>query len=189
MQRHLVLALSISAACALAACGGGNASVGGTVSGLPSSTSVTLQLNAANDLTVSANGSFAFGDTVAAGGSYAVTVLTQPVGASCAVTNASGTIDTYGNDVSSVAVTCTSTATIAGTVSGLGSGRSLTLVNGSSALVVAGNGAFAFPGVLAGGTAYAVTVSVQPYGQSCTVSNGSGTVVSGAQTAIVVSCT
>jgi len=173
----------------LIACGGGNASLGGTLSGLPSSTNITLQNNAASDLTVAANGSFWFSGTLAAGSTYAVTVLTQPVGASCSVANGSGTIDSYGSDVSSVAVTCVSTASITGTVTGLGSGTSVTLTNGSLTLAIASNGAFAFPGVLAAGTAYNVSVSTQPAGQSCTVSNGSGTVVTGTATAIVVTCT
>ena len=173
----------------LVACGGGAASLGGTLSGLPSGTTVTLQNNAANDITVSANGSFWFSGTLDSGASYAVTVLTQPVGGTCSVTNASGTIDSYGDDVSSVTVTCTTTASITGTVTGLASGTAVTLANSGVTLAVASNGTFAFPGIFAAGTAYGVTVSTQPAGQSCTVSNGSGTVVTGTATAVVVSCT
>jgi 6-phosphogluconolactonase (cycloisomerase 2 family) len=55
--------------------------VGGTISGLPTSNSVVLQNNAsaATNLTVAANGTFTFTAPVASGGAYAVTVLTQPV--------------------------------------------------------------------------------------------------------------
>lgn len=173
----------------LVACGGGSASLGGTLSGLPSGTTITLQNNAANNITVSANGSFWFSGTLDSGSSYAVTVLTQPVGASCSVTNATGTIDSYGSDVSSVTVTCTATASITGTVTGLASGTAVTLANSGVTLAIASNGAFAFPGILTAGTAYSVTVSTQPAGQTCTVSNGAGTVVTGTATAIVVSCT
>lgn len=182
-------ALCLFTAGVLAGCGGGDASVGGTLSGLPSGTTVTLQLNGGNDTTVSANGSFWFSSTVSSGSTYAVTVLTQPTGATCSVANGSGTIDSTGSDVSSVAVTCVANASLTGTVSGLGSGRSVTLSNGSVSLAIASNGVFAFPGILSGGTAYSVTVSVQPSGQTCTVTNGTGTVVSGTQTSIVVSCT
>jgi len=174
---------------ALAACGGASdATVGGTVSGLPTGNSVTLQNNGASSLTVSANGSFWFSGTLSAGSSYAVTVLTQPVGASCSVANASGTISSTGSDVSNVTVTCVSNASIAGTVTGLASGTSLVLSNGSVMLAIASNGIFAFPGVLAAGTVYNVTVSNQPVGQTCTVSNGVGTVVANTQAAIVVIC-
>lgn len=189
MRPTLSSAVPLAVVLALTACGGGEAGLGGTLSGLPSNTSVTLQNNGADNLTVSANGSFWFATTLAAGATYAVTVLTQPVGATCSVGNASGTIDSYGNDVSSVTVTCVSTASITGTVSGLASGTSVTLSNGSVSLAIASNGAFAFPGVLAAGTAYSVSVSTQPAGQSCTVSNGTGTVVTGTATAIVVTCT
>jgi hypothetical protein len=173
----------------LAGCGGGDASVGGTVSGLPTGTSVTLQLNGANDTTVSANGSFWFSKTVEADDTYSVTVLTQPTGATCSVANASGTIDSNGSDVSSVTVTCVVNASITGTVSGLASGGAVTLSNGSVSLAIASNGVFAFPGILSNGTTYSVTVSVQPTGQTCTVSNGTGSVVSGTQTSVAVSCT
>jgi hypothetical protein len=179
---------ALASAALLAACGGGAASVGGTVSGLPSGNTVTLQNNAANDLAVTANGSFSFSNTLESGTAYAVTVLTQPVSASCSVTNGTGTIDSYGSDVSNVTVTCTSTASVTGTITGLASGTAVTLVNNGSNLVIAANGTFAFPGILAAGTAYSVTVSTQPAGQTCTVSNGSGTVVTGTATAIVVSC-
>jgi len=185
----LVGTSAVLAALVMTACGGGEASLGGTLSGLPGGTNVVLQNNGADNLTLAANGSFWFPGTLSSGSTYSVTVLTQPTGASCSVANGSGTIDSAGSDVGSVAVTCVSTASITGTVSGLASGTSVTLANGSVSLAVATNGVFAFPGVLAAGTAYAVTVSVQPAGQTCTVSNGTGTVVSGASTNVVVSCT
>ena len=180
---------ALASAALLSACGGGAASVGGTVSGLPSGNTVTLQNNAANDLVVTANGSFSFSSTLESGATYAVTVLTQPVSATCSVANGTGTIDSYGSDVTNVAVTCTTTASITGTVTGLASGTAVTLANNGSTLPIAANGTFAFAGILAAGTAYNVTVSTQPAGQTCTVSNGSGTVVTGTATAIVVSCT
>lgn len=173
---------------ALAACGGGSASLGGTLSGLPTGTTVTLQNNGGSDLTVSANGSFWFSGTLSAGSTYSVTVLTQPTGATCSVANGSGTIDSNGSDVSNVAVTCVVNATLTGTVSGLAAGTSVTLVNGSVSLAVATNGVFAFPGVLAAGTTYNVTVGTQPVGQTCTVANGTGTVVANTQTSIAVTC-
>ena len=175
---------------ALTACGGaGDASLGGTVSGLTTGTGVTLQNNGANSLTVSSNGSFWFSNTLSAGSSYSVTVLTQPTASVCSVANGSGSIDSDGTDVSNVAVTCVSNASIVGTVTGLASGTSVVLANGSVMLAIATDGTFAFPGVLAAGTVYNVTVSNQPVGQTCTVSNGVGTVVANTQTDIVVICT
>ncbi|MBU0829361.1 MAG: FG-GAP repeat protein [Gammaproteobacteria bacterium] len=62
--------------------------VGGTVSGLVGA--VTLQLNGGTDATVIANGVFRFGEPVAHGGTYAVTVQTQPVDQICVVEAGTG---------------------------------------------------------------------------------------------------
>ena len=93
----------------LASCGGGGGgggvttyTVGGTVSGLTGS--VTLQNNGGNSQTVSANGAFTFSAAIADAGAYNVTVLNQPVGPKCSVSNGSGTIS--GANVSNVAVAC-----------------------------------------------------------------------------------
>ena len=77
-------------------------SVGGTVSGLTGS--VVLQDNGADDLAVSANGTFTFSTALVPGTSYAVTVKTNPAGQSCTVTNGTGTINAA--NVANVTVTC-----------------------------------------------------------------------------------
>lgn len=87
---RFIPALCLSTVRLLAGCGGGDTSVGGTLSGLPSNTSVTLQLNGEDDTTVSANGSvslaiasngvFAFPGILADGTAYSVTVAVQPSG-------------------------------------------------------------------------------------------------------------
>jgi hypothetical protein len=79
----------------LAACGGsGNSTptyiVSGTVSGLLTGTSVVLQDNGADNLTISANGTVGFHTQIAGGGHYVVTVLTQPTGENCTVTSGGG---------------------------------------------------------------------------------------------------
>jgi hypothetical protein len=79
--------------------------IGGTVTGLGSGKSVVLQNNGGNNLTVSANGSFTFTTPVNYGGSYAVTVLTQPTGQTCTVSSGSGSNVTA--NVTGVAVNCT----------------------------------------------------------------------------------
>ncbi|MGB5081358.1 MAG: beta-propeller fold lactonase family protein, partial [Burkholderiales bacterium] len=87
--------------------GGGGAStftIGGTVSGL--SGTVVLQNNGGGDLTVSVNAGFTFATALANGGTYNVTVLTQPADQTCTVTNGSGTIS--GSNVTNVSVACVS---------------------------------------------------------------------------------
>jgi 6-phosphogluconolactonase len=99
----------------LLACGGGGSSsnspsstqtftIGGSVSGL--SGTITLLNNAGNPLTVSSSGAFTFTSPVNQGGSYVVTVGSQPSGQSCSVSQASGT-NTQSN-ITSVLVSCLS---------------------------------------------------------------------------------
>ena len=80
--------------------------VGGSVGGL--SGSLVLQDNGGDNLTVSANGAFAFATKLASGAAYNVTVKTNPSGQSCSVANGSGTI--AGGDVTNVAVSCVASA-------------------------------------------------------------------------------
>jgi len=162
--------------------------VGGTVSGLIGSGLVLH--NGSDSLPVSANGPYTFPTRVESGGSYAVTVATQPSGPSqtCTVANASGAVGAA--NVTNVNVTCvTSSFTIGGAVSGF-SGSGLVLHNGSDVLPIRANGAYTFPTrVLSGGT-FAVTVASQPVLSSltCTVSNGGGMVGAANVTNVNVTC-
>ena len=100
--------------------------VGGTVTGLVGS-GLVLQNNAGDDLPISLNGDFTFITAVADGGSYAVTVLTQPSSPSqtCSVTDGSGPVS--GANVTNVTVTCVAAYTVAGTVIGLADRKSTRL--------------------------------------------------------------
>src|SRR5690348_905891 len=121
--------LAVLLAAALTACLG-SVDIGGTLSGLPSGSSVTLQNNGTDDLTLTADGSFTFSDAIGDGETYSVTVLTQPVGATCVVTNGTGTVaESSTSSITSVTVTCTATAGIAGTITGLASGLTMVLQN------------------------------------------------------------
>lgn len=79
--------------------------VGGMVSGLVSGTSVTLQLNGANDLVETQNTAYLFPQSLMEGKPYTVTVKTQPLGSMCTLANATGTLGT--TDVTNVNVMCT----------------------------------------------------------------------------------
>jgi len=120
-----------------------------------------------------------------------VTVRTQPTSPSqtCTVSNGSGNV--AGANATNVAVSCvTSTFSIGGSVSGLGSGQSVVLQNnGANNLTVSANGGFTFAASIASGSTYNVTVATTPPGRTCTVSNGSGTVTTSAITNVAVTCT
>jgi len=198
IRRVLSLGLTALVATLLSACGGGSDdapgpgapvafSVGGAVSGLAGS-GLQLSLNGGAPLPVSANGAFSFPTQLAAGSSYAVTVLQQPAAPSqlCAVTNGSGTVS---GTVINVQVACVTQVTVGGTVRGLtGSGLQLSL-NGGAPLSITADGSFAFP-ALAQGTAYAVTVARQPDApaQICSVNNASGVAGASNITDVQVSC-
>jgi uncharacterized protein (TIGR02145 family) len=83
--------------------------VGGTVSGL-TGTGLVLQNNGGDNLAISSNGAFTFATPLANGTGYAVTVLTQPSGQNCIITNGSGTIS--GANVTNVAVACGGSNTV-----------------------------------------------------------------------------
>ena len=174
--------------------GGGSTStytIGGTISGLTAS-GLTLKESVSGQTTSPASGatSFTFPNAVAAGASYAVTVMAQPTGESCTVTNGSGTV--AASNVTSVQVSCAATATytIGGTISGLtASGLTLTeSVSGQTVSPAAGATGFVFANAVAAGASYAVTVTAQPVGESCTISGGSGTVATSNVTSIQVAC-
>jgi Lactonase, 7-bladed beta-propeller len=77
--------------------------VSAAVFGLLPNTTVTLQDNGGGNLTVSSSGTVNFKTPILSGSSYAVTVLTQPVGETCIVNGGSGTV--VGSNVT-VSVVC-----------------------------------------------------------------------------------
>ena len=161
--------------------------VGGTVSGLTGS--VTLQNNGSDDIIKTTNDGFTFA-AQAEGTDYAVTVLSEPTGQTCTVTNGTGTNITA--DITNVTVTCVTDAvptySVGGTVSGL-TGTGLALQNnGVDTLAIAADGPFTFLTELVDTTAYAVTVSAQPTSQTCSVTNGSGTIAAADVTNVAVDC-
>jgi predicted SpoU family rRNA methylase len=163
--------------------------IGGTVSGLNTGASVTLLDNATDSLTVSTNGAFTFKTALATGAAYNVTVNTQPVGETCTVTGATGTVAS--SNVTTVSVSCKAnpTFTIGGTVSGLSTGASVTLLdNATDSLTVSTNGTFTFKTALATGAGYNVTIASQPSNETCTITNASGTVASANVSNVSVSC-
>jgi trimeric autotransporter adhesin len=171
-------------------CSTSSFSVGGTVNGLAGS-GLVLRNNGSDDLAVNANGAFSFNTALASGGTYNVTVASQPTNPTqvCTISNGSGTI--AGTNITNVAVSCATTeVTIGGTVSGL-AGSGLTLQNnGGAPFAIAANGPFMFPASVPAGSQYNVTVATQPQNpdQTCAVSGGAGTASSNV-TSVSVTCT
>jgi hypothetical protein len=170
-------------------------SLGGTVSGLAGT--VVLR-NGTENLSVGANGTFAFVYRVSEGAAYAVSVLTQPSNQVCSVANGAGVMPAA--DVTNVTVTCVNDAppvvtySIGGTVNGLTAGTTLRLGlqhSGTlgSTLDVMSNGTFSFdPEKVAAGETYVVSIATQPTGQTCSVNNGSGTMPAADVTNVIIIC-
>ncbi len=177
----------------LQACGGGGGgpaptyTVGGSITGLGNSP-VVLQNNGTESLSISVDGSYQFPTALNQGVNYSITVLTQPTGYNCGVSNSTGTVGQQ--NITTIAVTCTAlpTYTIGGTVTGLGSNPVILQNNSSEQLSVSANGSYQFPTAQLEGSSYSVTVHTQPSGYSCSVSSNTGTVAQQNITTITVNC-
>jgi 6-phosphogluconolactonase len=198
------MTLILVCALALAGCGGGGGgggnsppppssfTIGGTVTGLAGS-GLVLQNSGGNPLTVGANGAFTFSSAVATGGAYNVSVATHPSNPTqtCTIIGNSGTVGSA--NVTSVAVSCTTTTfNVGGSVTGLVASGLVLQNNAANDLPIAASGDFTFTTRVASGAPYAVTVRTQPNAgpaQTCSVTNGGGTVTTAAVTTVNVTCT
>ncbi len=153
-------------------------SVGGALAGLAASRSVGILLTNTNTgmsqaSTLGNNGNFTAGSLIT-GTNYAVTVQTQPVGQTCGVTNATGTVGSA--NINTVSLNCSDNDyTLGGSVSNnLGTVSLRNTVNGA-VFSTSGQGAFSFAQTLLHGSSYNVVVDATSAGQSCNVMNASGT--------------
>ena len=152
---------------------------------------MVLQNNGGDNLSLGADGTFAFATPRASGAPYHVTVLSHagPTVQTCRVSSGDGTVG--GGNVTTVAINCAAnTYTVGGTVTGL-SGSGLVLQNnGGDNVTIAQNGSFSFATPLMSGDAYSVTRLSNPANpwQTCSVSNTTGTVGAANITNVNVSC-
>ena len=106
--------LMLCSAAALAGCGGGGGgggyTIGGVVHGLAAGSRVTLSNNGTDSVSVTGSGPFSFSTAIAAGGTYAVKVMSKPIGQTCSVSNGTGSNVTAA--VTSVAVNCAAVETV-----------------------------------------------------------------------------
>jgi hypothetical protein len=187
-------------------CAGASYTVGGSVSGLLTGTSLVLA-NGTDTLTVSANTMFMMPKSVVSGTIYDVTVQTPPSGETCTVTNGTNTMPAA--NVTNVQVSCTAQAyTVGGTITGLNLGgltpnTQLVLANrtanGTETLTVPFGAppSFTFTNKVAVNSSYDVVVQSQPSLLSllglvvqltCSVSSGSGNMGTSNVTNVVVTC-
>ena len=176
--------------------------VGGPLSGL-STGSVQLQLAVTSGATTTTesksfttNGPISFTKSVPYGGSYAVTVTTQPTGQTCSIVTGGSGSNVQAN-VTNLAVSCTAiTYTVGGSLSGLSTGSvqlQLAVTSGATTTTESKsfttNGPISFTQSVPYGGSYAVTVTTQPTGQTCSIVTGAGSNVQANVTNLAVSCT
>ncbi|WP_175597354.1 choice-of-anchor tandem repeat GloVer-containing protein [Peristeroidobacter soli] len=149
-------------------------SIGGTVSGLPDGTQLSLLDNGANAQSITSNGPFTLTEKLSAGSAYSVTLGAKPTGYQCNVTGGAGTMPA--SNITDVAIACTRiTVTVGGSITGLNA-DGLTITNGNDTLEIPANATtFTLPTALAIGTPYNIAVSHIPTAVHCDVSNASGT--------------
>lgn len=180
--------------------------VGGTITGLNGSTTITL-VNGSANLTGRHNGTFSFGN-LAYGSSLNVSVQAQPTGQVCTVTNGGSASATVTAAVSNIQIACVNNAnnyTVGGSITGLTGAGLVLQVKDIPGTALAPDRAldpadaelpgFTFSNPLPGDSEYEVTVKTQPAGQTCIVANGAGrlataptTPAAGKQTNVVVFC-
>lgn len=174
--------------------------VGGTVSGLAAGASVVLQDNGTDDLTVT-NGTgadsvvaFTFGQPVANGATYSVSVKTPPSipVQACTVDPGTGAGTISNGPARSVKVTCTTeTYSVRGSITGLTGGGLVLLVNGVELAVSANASDFLFASGLPSTGRYEITVMSHPQGPprlACIVTNGQGAIINSDVVGVTVSC-
>jgi hypothetical protein len=104
------------------------------------------------------------------------------------VADGSGTLNDNGDSIDSVRVSCTFSASVRGTVSGLQPGAALILGNGAARVALTADGPWAFAETLTDGTAYEVVVVTQPLAGNCSVRGGAGRFVAASFVPIEVNC-
>ncbi len=208
MFRHSAMSvvlkvIMLGLAASMASCGGGggggggaggnplgsNATVSGTLTGMPAGSSMVVTDNGSDPLTLTANGRFTFPAHLSPGSTYYVQIKMPPPSTYCIVTNGNGTIGF--TNVTNVAVTCSTTPlySVSGTLSGLRTGDVVAIQNNLiDTLTLGNNGLFTFSSPVQNNASYNVTVFAQPSAGPCTVLNGAGAVTGANVTSVLVSC-
>ncbi len=99
--------------------------VGGTLTGLPETSHISLRNNDTDNITLSVNGSFQFPTPLPSGSNYNVTISSSPAGYSCLVSRGSGSLS---GTISNISIHCEQKAvtTFAGSSQGFADGMGTT---------------------------------------------------------------
>ncbi len=164
--------------------------VGGVVNGLDGV--LELQLNGADTTVIQGDGNFVMNRSLYDQATYDITVASQPVGQTCTVNHAEGTVQSA--DVHSIGITCEDNQPVSFSVGGSIEGLRGTLVlqnrasGGQPLTGFVASGPFTLSAPVQEGAPYDVTIVQQPVGQICTITNPGGTMGHTEVSDITVSC-
>ncbi len=153
-------------------------SLSGTVSGITSA-GLVIQHTPEDALTLNSNGSFDFNTSLLDGSAYDISIVSLPSLQACTIENGSANVS--GSNVTNITISCDTSYTVGGTVSGLASGSSFELQNNlGDNLIISSNGNFTFSSALKDLTSYSVTNLSNPTmpDQNCTIENATGNLAS-----------
>lgn len=169
-----IAGLSSLCALALAACGGFvYTTVGGTIKGLTTGSTLILVNETNYNHTTSVDGNFSF--QVASNAAYNIIIYSQPNPVNCVITNGTGKM-TSESPVTNVAVNCLPNVPLGGKLTNLAADKTLTLaVDGSQQSAIAANGDFTLQTYVVDKKPYVVSVAIPPASQVCLIQNGAGT--------------
>ncbi|MDH5717216.1 MAG: hypothetical protein OEZ22_06225, partial [Spirochaetia bacterium] len=160
-------------------------SIGGTVTGLSSGTLI-IKNNETDILNITANGEFLFDELLPGDALYNVTIVSNPEGQYCTITNGSGIIAS--SNITNIEIICQSGYYVGGTVNGITSGNLVLQNNGGDNIEISSDGPFSFPIIMAADTAYTVSIFQNPTGHLCSITNAAGTIGASDITNITVNC-
>ena len=165
------------------------ATIGGTISGLVNTNTVTI--SDGNESLVLGNGGYTFNTSLDSGSNYSVSITVQPAGSSiqtCEISNNTGTVSS--SNINNINVVCTASYFVGGMASGLANGNAVDLTLGAENLNINSNVAFVFLNPLSDGSNYLITVASQPTvpNQTCDLVNPSGSISGGDVMNVEVNC-
>ncbi len=166
--------------------------VGGTVTGLSSGTTLVLMNSSGEELLISGRGPFSFARGLFDAENFDVRIAEQPSSPNqiCTVNFSSGLI--LSKNITEIEVTCElETYSVGGTVSGLREGQTITLLNsGGDNLRIDANGPFLFDAPLEDGSQYDITQvkASEKSGLTCDFEKASGTLSGADVTDVAILC-
>lgn len=162
--------------------------ISGTVVGLGTGDTVTLQLNddSTTNLVVDANTGFLFTKPIEEGAAFKVQAVNATGGKKCMAFNSHGTV--AGSSVTGVKVVCSDNEhTLSARVTGMESGSIVVENNAVDELTVTNSLAIEFPKKVPSGAEYYVVVKEQPDNQACNA-KGSNTGTMGGAVTVEIEC-